>query len=288
MDGGCSVCEGAREMSRASRSSPGGRVARLVDVQPRLRGTLHLAVLRAAMFALRVVPVARPARAAWVLGRVLGRRPVATFTVFGERRLDVPLDDGYWISRLLLDGDYEPEVGHVLSRVLRPQDAFIDCGANFGWGSVYALTVVRDATRILAAEPARAMFERLAAAARRNGDPFLPVHAAVWDRAGIPLTLIADRDRHAAASIDAVRRRQRPIGSPEPVTSTTIDELVARTDAAAAGLGATGRTVVKLDVEGAEAEALAAAGRLEERDALLIYEDHGRDRLSRNTAMVPE
>jgi FkbM family methyltransferase len=133
------------------------------------------------------------------------------------------------------------------------------------------------------------MFERLSAAARENGDAFVPAHTAVWDRAGIQLTLIADRERHAAASIDAPGRGSRQVGSPEPVTSTTLDELVARVErASAAGPGGPGRTVVKLDIEGAEPQALAAAGLLEERDAVLVYEDHGRDRASRNTAMVLE
>jgi FkbM family methyltransferase len=231
------------------------------------------------MHALRLVPIARPARAAWILGRILGRGSVATFDVFGGRRIDVPLDDGYWISRLLLDGDYEPEVGAVLARTLRPQDAFIDCGANIGWWSIFASSVVPDAARILAVEPARAVFARLQAAAESNRGAFVPLRAAVWDRSGLELTLIADRDRHAAASVAATPEGSAARGSPEPVTSITIDELIER-------VGATPRVIVKLDVEGSEPEALAGAGRLAGRDALLIYEDHGRDRASRNTATV--
>lgn len=74
---------------------------------------------------------------------------------------------------------------------------------------------------------------------------------------------------HAAASIHSVAG---PVRSREEVTTVALDDLKLREPA-----------LIKLDVEGAEIEAIQGAQRLLESGAVLVYEDHGMDRACRPT-----
>ena len=70
----------------------------------------------------------------------------------------------------------------------------------------------------------------------------------------------------------------------ETAPRVTLDGLLARSPL----LRDSRRIVLKLDVEGVEEAALRGAQRMLDRDALLIYEEQGSDRLHGNTKFVAD
>jgi FkbM family methyltransferase len=181
-------------------------------------------------------------------------------------RLKIPLSDAYW-ARLVVGWEHEPEVDAMFGRAFDHQaDAYLfDCGANIGyWAARYASRV----DLVLAVEPVPDTYARLQVAATTNG--FLALHAAIWSRSDERIRITWDAGSHASAS--AVRGKGRHLAE---VPTVTLAELVA-------SYGAGHPVVVKLDIEGAEAEAVAGAEPVLS-DILIIYEDHGSDTSHRAT-----
>jgi len=191
-----------------------------------------------------------------------------TFTFDDGRVLPVAAADRYWMRLLLESWHYEPDTEWVLRRALGPDVLFVDAGANIGYWSALG-RVLCGPGRVVAIEASAATYGRLTATARVNGASFETVHAAVWDRSGEVLDLAFDADRHGRASVHEVTGRSLAVTG---VRSATIDEVVAAHGDPSA------RVVIKLDVEGAEVRALQGAARTLAGGALVVYEDHGRDR----------
>ena len=200
---------------------------------------------------------------------VLGRRvfPAGTscpFSLAGGE-LPVELADRYWMRLLLPTWRYEPEVATVLATALDGRTVFVDGGANIGFWSVQALGRVGDGG-VIAVEASPRTHARLARTAAANGGRFAAVHAALWDEPGLALALDFDPERHGRARVAPA------VGAAGTVPTTTVDRLVA--DHGRPGA----RVVVKLDVEGAEVPALRGAAATLAAGAVVVYEDHGRDR----------
>lgn len=206
-----------------------------------------------------------------------------TLPVFASRTFSCDLSDGYWLPAALRGGGYEPEVEAVLRFLLTPATTFVDCGANLGWWSLFASETIDDARRVLAVEAAPWTFAALTRNAIANDGCFTPVQAAVWDVPGEQVSMRTDPHRHAWASVDESLAAQLDAAgfAAEEVPTTTVDALVA--SAPGGDL-----VVVKLDVEGVELRALEGAGTTLSGNAVVIYEDHGRDASSRTTEAVIE
>jgi FkbM family methyltransferase len=201
-------------------------------------------------------------RFSWVLGRFF--HGVATVDLGGPR-LRVRLADGYW-TKMLIGDSYEPMVYELLERELGPDVSLVDCGANIGYWSVLASS--RWGAPVVAVEASSESYKQLLENNRLNGDRFTAVRAAIWSRDGETLRLVTHDRRHAGSSV--VNRRER-IGergyNVEHVETVTVDGLVDR-------YVARPKIVLKLDVEGAESEALKGAEHtLSELDTTLVYED---------------
>jgi FkbM family methyltransferase len=162
------------------------------------------------------------------------------------------------VATYLRQGWFEYREMALLWLYLRPGDAMIDCGAHVGLFSVLAHHATGGRGRIIAVEPDPGTLPLLRANLQAHGAAAVEVvEAAVWS-AHRQLVLHAQpRDRAAYSSvvIDA------PGGADVPVQAVTIDALLQERGVEHAAL-------LKLDVEGAEAEAwrgaarAAAAGRL--------------------------
>ncbi|HET9949518.1 MAG TPA: FkbM family methyltransferase [Longimicrobiales bacterium] len=183
-------------------------------------------------------------------------------------RIRVDLDDPYWLRLVARRFRYEPEVEHVLRRLADVRFSFVDCGANIGYWSVLASSPEFGAHAVTAIEASGRLCERLRENSDLNGSRFGVVHAAVAE-AGGRRAWLETGDSHAAASIHGVRGT---VTSREEVRTVALDDLELEDP-----------VVIKLDVEGAEIEAMHGAGGLLARGALLVYEDHGRDTTCRHT-----
>ncbi len=207
-------------------------------------------------------------RATWLLGRLFHEENSAVLERNGGW-LRVPLNDGYWTCLLDPKHRYESELDFVVELLVGPDTNFLDCGANVGYWSIMAQ---HRARKVVAVEASPYTFRRLEDNLALNGGKVVSVHAAIWSDDAQTLEVVSHRRLHVDGSVVEGRENiGRPGFTVEPVPSISIDSLVAR-------YCAPGRVVVKLDVEGAELQAIEGAKRtIRERPLAFLYEDHGRD-----------
>jgi FkbM family methyltransferase len=216
-------------------------------------------------------------------GRLFPRSNSAILEQWPGARLRVHLGDAYW-SRLLFahmvpGKGYELEIERTLGRVLTQDTLFVDCGANLGYWSVFAVSMgVRD---VIAVEAASYNVKRLKENAVLNGNKFSVVQMAVSDVAGKECKFLSHPIMHGAGSLDYSETDISPMHTVETVSTTTIDSLCLKA-------GAGRPVVIKLDVEGAEIAALEGAKDTMAKGAMVIYEELGKHADCPVTAWVLE
>jgi FkbM family methyltransferase len=197
-----------------------------------------------------------------------------------DSRFAFDLRDPYW-ARLLAPGfTYEPEIEAVLRAFGDLPYTFVDAGANLGYWSILASSCELGRHRSIAIEAATGTFERLLANRALNEERFECLHGAVSARTDERVTL-AISAHHSSSGI-ADSGEIPDVRGTEVVPTLTLDDVIADV------VAHSGPVIVKLDVEGAEIAALQGGRRLLESDALLLYEDHGKDPESRVSAAVLE
>lgn len=186
-----------------------------------------------------------------------------------RRPWDVPLPGGLKVrchphstvaSAVLYYGLPDPAEMRFVMAYLDEGDEFVDVGANVGVYSLLACTV--PGVRALALEPSEPAATRAAENLELNGlqDRVALVRAAAGDHEGVA-RLTAGRD-----AMNALVEAGGETGETEEVPLRTLDAL-----AAEHGFGKV--ALVKVDVEGWEAEVLAgASGLLSHRRPALIVE----------------
>jgi FkbM family methyltransferase len=250
---------------------------------------LHLFCLRLIALVSRLGGGRGMQKCTWVLARhVFGTTHAAVLEMASGSRLKICLADGYW-TRLLIPGyRYEPEIGATLARVLAQPDVFfLDCGANIGYWSVVCSRML-PAGRILAVEASPPNYAQLAENAALNDGKLQTVLSALWERDGEEAVIVSHELRHAGSSIIDRRDKIGVAGyTQHTVPTVTIDSLCDRYVPDPAAKIPAAKIVVKLDVEGAEIPALHGARKVfAERQALLLYEEHGQDAECRVSAFV--
>jgi FkbM family methyltransferase len=150
---------------------------------------------------------------------------------------------GGFPSRAL--GNVEPEVQSALTELLRPGDVFYDVGANIGYFTVIGARLVGTSGRVVAVEPQPEARRRLEHNVQLNGfGNITVVEAAVADEEGESDLVISHEGILEWASLDSSPAADVP---KIRVPVTTIDALRAELPAP---------SLVKLDVEGAEIQAI--------------------------------
>jgi FkbM family methyltransferase len=161
---------------------------------------------------------------------------------------------------------YEPEVSDMVRSLLRPGGTFIDIGANIGWFSLLAASIVGHSGSVLAIEPNVRNCHLLNASRERNGFSQIDVVAGA----------VSDRQSWLALETDASNGRVIPLG---PLSATTaaipcsyavpaypLDQLLEER-------GIDQVDAMKVDVEGVETAVFAGAERLlRDRRPTLAFE----------------
>jgi FkbM family methyltransferase len=200
---------------------------------------------------------------------LVSRGAMTTVRLAQDTTFSFPLADSYWSRAFFQKAGYEIEIGDLLKSLRNEQYAFIDCGANYGYWSVMVTSVAYGSHDALAVELSPANTEILKINARGNGDRFKVVNAAVAARAGQLVKVFGSNHfGHTITPDDDTKGGQL---QPFEARTTTLD------DCAKSLQSRDGKYIVKLDVEGAECEAMRGAKTLMKQETLVLYEDEKSD-----------
>ncbi len=220
-----------------------------------------------------------PHHRAFALGRFAQRlRPAPLGVLFKRlariRRIEVTTAAGtFWVDpgsdigqRLYHTGAYDPDATSLLERCLRPGDTYVDIGANEGHLCVCAARAVGPLGRVLAIEPQ----SRLQNVLRRNlalnevSAEILPF--AISDREGETELFLAPDTNNASSGLAPQTRYQLPT---EIVRQTTLTRALVESHVKVP-------TLVKMDIEGFEHEAILGSAELfrQRRVPCLLLELH--------------
>ena len=180
----------------------------------------------------------------------------------------VDLCDPYWNLLNIDKFKYEPEISALLELLLGENSVFIDCGANQGYWSLYASETL-PSENVLAVEASADTFAKLSTHCKINNRDCNLIHGAISSISGEEVEFVTESGNHAGASIVGAKDRasNREMVC-ERVKTVSIDDLVEENFS-----NHTGNWVVKIDVEGAEIEAIKGAKRVLQKEAVLIFED---------------
>jgi len=201
----------------------------------------------------------------------------------GEVSVVVPWFEGTEVAQylgndtsrcLFVAGCFEPNEIYYMQDALRPGMTVLDCGANEGLFSVMAGRRVGPTGRVVALEPSMREFERLSANVRRNNLESVVVccREAVTEHDGVATLHVVDGEHAGQNTFGAPVYDGVAVVGDEEVPTTTIDSLVERCGVASVDF-------VKMDVEGAEFQALSGARKMLARDRPTILVEVNDDAL---------
>ena len=176
---------------------------------------------------------------------------------------EFPYGDGYWSKLLNRTYHYEDELELLFRDSVDVDYTLLDCGANYGYWSVLVSSKPFGSHKAIAIEPSGQNFPKLANNAKVNGNRFELMKCAIGSSRG---TARLTGTKHEAFSIAG----ESSGGEEVPVIA--LDNLVDDGKVAASG-----KYLIKLDVEGVEIEAIKGGSRLLQTDSVLLCEEHGND-----------
>ena len=181
-----------------------------------------------------------------------------------------PAWDSYYGHYLYSGLDYEPEISLLLAaHAADPNAGLLDCGANYGYWSSLASSVLGGS--VVAVELNPDIMKHLQENARLSSGSISVVNAAIWSVDGVSMSINREGPNQSHSAEVA--------SSGSEVVSRSIDSLVAEHSLVPSDL------LIKIDCEGAEVNAVDGATGSAKRGAAFILEEHGSDaecRISRH------
>jgi FkbM family methyltransferase len=161
---------------------------------------------------------------------------------------------------------YEPEVTAVIRSLIGPGASFVDIGANIGWFSLLAGSIVGPSGTVVAVEPNLRNCQLLQASRSTNGFDHVDIVAGAASDASGWLALETDASNGRVIPLGPIDGRTKAIACSYVVPALTLDQLLAdrQVDAVDA---------VKVDVEGVETRVFAGAEKLlSEQHPPIVFE----------------
>jgi FkbM family methyltransferase len=180
-----------------------------------------------------------------------------------DATFEFPYGDGYWSKLLNRSYRYEDELELLFRDSVDVDYTLLDCGANYGYWSVLVSSKPFGSHPAIAIEPSGQNFPKLANNGRINGNRFEVMKCAIGAKRG---TARLSGTKHEAFSIAGSQTE----GEEVPVIA--LDNLLDD-----GKIAASGKFLIKLDVEGVEIEAMRGGTRLMQGDSVLLCEEHGND-----------
>jgi FkbM family methyltransferase len=189
-------------------------------------------------------------------------------------RMCIPFSDVSWSRLVFQTGGYEPDIEFFLINALTSDMAFIDCGANIGYWSIQVSEVIRDKRRVIAIEASPAIYKRLIENAELNNFSFTTLNRVIASTSGRIVPFLTFTGGHVGSHRLDLGQAIGNVGEVDMIQSICLDDLCH--DYLPDKF--TGPIVVKLDVEGAEKDAILGSHRIRSKHAVLfLYEDHAMD-----------
>ena len=172
---------------------------------------------------------------------------VKTYTKKLEEKFYMRLNPSEHIQQQLFwYGYYEKELGDLLKKIIKPNDIFLDIGANIGYFSLLAATKEPTAS-VISFEPVKSLFEKLKENILINNIQNInAVKIAVGEKNEEKEIFISGQENLGMSSF---RQPENYSGKSEKVNVLTIDEWFKNS-------GFTNIDIIKLDIEGSELAAL--------------------------------
>jgi FkbM family methyltransferase len=155
-------------------------------------------------------------------------------------------------SRLMAEGNYEPDLTQACRSLLREGDTFFDVGGNEGWFSMVACQSVGSSGRVFTVEPQERLWPVILENASLNhfANLMLLPFGVARKEAVVEMNLYPSLNS-GSSNLGSGRRRFDKI---QRVTVMPLEKLIDQSGAARIKL-------MKVDIEGFELEALKSAGR---------------------------
>jgi len=164
-----------------------------------------------------------------------------------------PYGDGYWSKLLNRSFSYENELELLFQHSADVDYTLLDCGANYGYWSVLVSSAPYGSHKAIAIEPSSQNFAKLKNNAEINGNRFEVMKCAIGAARG---TARLSGTKHEAFSIAGGAG-----DGGEEVPVIALDNLIDD-----GKVSASGKFLIKLDVEGVEIEAIKGGTRLLQGD----------------------
>jgi len=177
---------------------------------------------------------------------------ITTTTYFGST-LDADARDG--CGRFIYYfGVWEPNFTAFIERTLRPGDCFIDVGANIGYYSLLASSLVGQSGKVVSIEAVPRTFEVLIWNLELNhSENVRAVNMAVWDKEETLTFFVSPDTIDCTSTAIPSLAEGRGLRERCDIRATSLWSLLRRDEIAAARL-------IKIDVEGAERQAISGFG----------------------------
>src|SRR6201747_100702 len=183
-----------------------------------------------------------------LLRRTLPERDIA-IKLNPDAVFEFPYGDGYWSKLLNRSFSYENELELLFRDSIGVDYTLLDCGANYGYWSVLTSSAPYGSHKAIAIEPSSQNFAKLANNAGINGDRFEVMKCAIGAARGAARL---SGTKHEAFSIAG----DAGAGG-EDVAVIALDDLLDD-----GKISRDEKYLIKLDVEGAEIEAIKGGQRL--------------------------
>jgi FkbM family methyltransferase len=187
-------------------------------------------------------------------------------SVFGA---NLELDLANFVDRTIFMGCYEPLNTCLFKRILHPGGTVVDVGANIGYFSLLAASLVGKTGTVIAVEAHPGNFEILSAVVRRNGlEQVVPVNIGLSDENGSGQVIMADQNEFANRTASMV---PQPGLSGPTVPVRRFDDCISDWNIDVVDL-------MKLDVDGFETRVVKGAskslnsGRV--KNVIVEFDDH--------------
>jgi FkbM family methyltransferase len=197
-----------------------------------------------------------------VLRKMLPERNIA-IRLNADATFEFPYGDGYWSKLLDRSYHYEDELELLFKASVDVDYTLIDCGANYGYWSVLVSSAPFGSHKAIAIEPSGQNFPILFNNAGINGRRFETMKCAIGAARG---SARLSGTKHEAFSIAGDQ------AGGEQVQVIALDDLIDD-----GKVSASGKYLIKLDVEGVEIEAIKGGARLLQGDSVILCEEHGND-----------